>query len=286
MTIALSLKVNDGVVLATDSASTLVAQQPIGPPAVVQVYNNANKVFNLRKGLPVGAITWGAGAIGRSSTSSLLKDLRRRFAGDDVHHSSWRLDHQTYTIEAVATKLKEMIYDELYLPEFSSWPTKPTLGFVVAGYSAGGDMAEEWRVDISSDGSCSGPSVVRAVDQCGITWNGEPEAIGRLILGYSPALPSVLEHQLGVPPAQLQPAMQILSQQLQAQVISDSMPIQDAIDLAYFLVDLTEKFSRFTPGSATVGGPIEVAAITRHEGFKWVHRKFYYPGQLNPEGRS
>ena len=59
------------------------------------------------------------------------------------------------------------------------------------------------------------------------------------------------------------------------------MPIQDAIDLAEFLVELTIKWSRFTPGPPTVGGPIEIAAITRHEGFKWIRRKQYYSPELN-----
>jgi hypothetical protein len=62
------------------------------------------------------------------------------------------------------------------------------------------------------------------------------------------------------------------------------MPIQDVIDLAEFLVHSTIMFSRFAPGAPTVGGPIEIAAITKHEGFKWVQRKYYYDLRLNPEG--
>ena len=58
--------------------------------------------------------------------------------------------------------------------------------------------------------------------------------------------------------------------------------IQDAIDLAAFFVDLTIKFSRFAPGAPTVGGPVEVAVITKHEGFKWVRRKHYYTAEYNP----
>jgi len=283
MTIALSLKVNDGLVLATDSASTLVAQQPGGATAVVQVYNNANKVFNLRKGLPIGAITWGAGAIGRASISTLLKDLRRRLTGEDPAHADWYVDPKTYSVEDVANRVKQFVYDDNYVAAFGTWPAKPTLGFIVAGYSAGVDIAEEWRIDIDAQGDCGVPSRVRPLDECGLSWNGEPEAISRLVLGYSPALPAVLEKQLGVPPTQLPQAMQIISQRLQTQIVSDSMPIQDAIDLAYFLVDVTEKYSRYTPGAATVGGPIEVAAITKHEGFKWVERKYYYNRDLNPE---
>jgi len=283
VTIALSLKVNDGVVLATDSASTLVVQQPSGPPAVAQVYNNAIKVFNLRKGLPIGAVTWGAGSIGRASISTLLKDLRTRFSGQDQSRAEWAISPENYSVRGVAERVKEFIHGECYVPAFGAWPTKPVLGFLVAGYSSGVGMAEEWRLDIDAQGTCTGPTEVRPLDQCGATWNGEPEAISRLILGYSPALPTVLEKQLSVPAAQIPQAMQILAQHLRAQVIADSMPIQDAIDLAYFLVDVTEKFSRYTPGAATVGGPIEVAAITKHEGFKWVERKYYYSRDLNPE---
>jgi|GEM_PF-7135216 len=70
MTIAISIKVNDGVVLAADSATTLLALDPQhGAPVVVNVYNSADKVFNLRKGLPIGVITWGAGNIGAASNT-------------------------------------------------------------------------------------------------------------------------------------------------------------------------------------------------------------------------
>lgn len=57
---------------------------------------------------------------------------------------------------------------------------------------------------------------------------------------------------------------------------------QDAIDLAEFLVHLTIMFSRFSPGAPSVGGPIEIAAVTKHEGFKWIKRKHYYEQRLNP----
>lgn len=49
------------------------------------------------------------------------------------------------------------------------------------------------------------------------------------------------------------------------------MPIQDAIDLAPYLVETTIGFIRFSvPRPKTGGGPIEIAAITKHEGFQWV----------------
>ena len=65
-------------------------------------------------------------------------------------------------------------------------------------------------------------------------------------------------------------------------LLAAPMPIQDAIDFGEFLVQTTATFTRFKHGAATVGGPVESAAITKHEGFKWVRRKHYFDGSLNP----
>jgi hypothetical protein len=69
---------------------------------------------------------------------------------------------------------------------------------------------------------------------------------------------------------------------LYANLYLPAMPIQDAIDLAYFLADTAARFAQFSLRAATVGGPIEVATITKHEGFKWVRRKHYYSAEFNP----
>jgi hypothetical protein len=94
MTIAVSLKVNDGVVLAADSATTLIGQSPDGSVGVVNVYNNANKIFNLVKDWPIGVVTWGAGSIGTASVSTLVKDLRARLSGKLSEDNSWVLNFQ------------------------------------------------------------------------------------------------------------------------------------------------------------------------------------------------
>jgi hypothetical protein len=74
MTLALTIKVNDGIVLAADSATTFYQNGPQGQ-VVINVYENANKVFHLHKALPIGIITWGGGSIGQSSIGTLIKDF-------------------------------------------------------------------------------------------------------------------------------------------------------------------------------------------------------------------
>ncbi len=279
MTIAISLKINDGLVLAADSATTFVQNGPQGPVAV-NVYNNANKIFNLRKGMPVGAITWGAGSIGVASTSTLLKDLRKLLTED----KEWKIDVLDYEIRDIAEKLKRFIYDDHYAQTFESVQgKKPEIGFIVGGYSHGGQNAEEYKVDIKSDGSCDGPTPIRKVEECGIIWSGQPEALNRLIMGISPLAPGLLKSQLNLDDEALGKVMRAVLPPLQAPLISPAMPLQDAIDLAEFLAEVSVQWSRFMPGAKSVGGPVEVAAISKHEGFRWIKRKYYYPRDLNPE---
>lgn len=288
MTIAISLKINDGVVLAADSASTILGVTPEGQSVAINIYNNANKIFNLRKGSSIGAITWGSGSIGTASISTLAKDLRRRFSGVEGSHAKWSIDPAGYKVLDIAQRLKEFMYDEHYVPALKEWKNtakKPSLGFVVAGYTPGQQMAEEYRIDIGEDGQCVGPTPLRQMNESGLTWSGMAEPISRIVLGFSPSLGMVLEKALGVPPQQVGPALAIIQANLQQTgfLVHPAMPLQDAIDLAEFLVYAATQYHRFAPGAPGVGGPIEIAAISKHEGFKWVKRKYYFSRKLNPE---
>ena len=63
MTIAIALKINDGIVLATDSASAIVGEEnEDGSRSVYHTYFTADKLFNLKKGSRIGAMTWEMGA--------------------------------------------------------------------------------------------------------------------------------------------------------------------------------------------------------------------------------
>jgi hypothetical protein len=282
MSVALVMNVHDGVILAADSASTLVlGGGPGGQPAnqqhpqVAKVYNNANKIANLYKGLPIGCVTFGSGSIGSASISTLLKDFRQKITDDG---SSFNRDD--YSMEGVARQLGDFLADESQkLPEGAA---RPTLGMFLGGYSTGSRLGERWTFSIEN-GQAGRPMRLHEPEQVGINWGGEGgEAIARLLLGFGGALPNVLQNVMK--PAQAaDQIIDVLVPHLQAPVVFAPMPIQDAIDLAEFLVHTAIQFSRFVPGPQVVGGPIEVAAITKHEGFKWIRRKHYYGVELNRE---
>jgi len=53
-------------------------------------------------------------------------------------------------------------------------------------------------------------------------------------------------------------------------------------EVAYSLVELTSRKRRYSTEVETVGGPIDVAVLTRNEGFIWVRRKHYFDPEMNP----
>lgn len=59
------------------------------------------------------------------------------------------------------------------------------------------------------------------------------------------------------------------------------MPKPEMARMAEALVNLTSIKRRVSRGFETVGGPIDVAVISRAEGFVWVSRKHYFPRELN-----
>jgi hypothetical protein len=263
MTIIVSVKINDGIVMAADSAGTMGSGQ---------VYTHANKITNLCEELPVGAMSTGAGGIGNESVETLLKDLRRRFAGQDPAHADWCLDPIDYTIEQVAQRLRAFLFEE----KAAAQPEPTNLQLRLCGYSAGRPLAEVWEVSMIGH-DCPPPRRIMEEAAFGVMWDGQYEALNRLILGLGFDIgEALLKH--GVPQLDAATLQEELIRDLYVTLSVPAMPIQDAIDLARFLVETTIGFVRFAvflPKS--VGGAVEIAAITRHEDFRWVQRKSFSP---------
>jgi hypothetical protein len=284
VTIAVSLKVHEGVVLASDSASTLAQVQSDGTLSVANVYYNVDKIANLVKGLPLGVTTWGAGSIGPESISSLFKDLRQMLTGERAgpDGANWKVDFADYAVADIADRVREFIYRTKYFTVFDGNSQVPDLGLVVAGYSTDGPHAEAYKIEMGSSG-CASPAQMWPGAECGFFVGGQAAAVARLMHGVDPQVAKVLVDALDLSPEQADRAAKIVREQLSVPLVQEPMPFQDALDLAEFFVDLTARYTKFLPvGATTVGGPIEVAGITKHEGFKWVKRKQYYSTELNP----
>jgi hypothetical protein len=278
MTICLAVKVFDCLVFAADSATSIVQSDANGNQVITRVYEHGNKVFNLYRGLPICAMTSGLGNIGPASISSVAKDFRRLLAGND---DAWRIDPENYTIEDIAQKARQYIFDTRIVAGGIQIGPTTSLQFWIGGYGSDSDHAEIWQVKIEN-GVC--PDAEQTLDGsiCGWQSSGQPEALNRLILGYSQRLPDLLA-SIGVDPTDAQQVMASLGNDPTTQLIEPSMPTQDAIALTEFLVNTVKGYVSFLPGPDTVGGSTDMAVVTKHEGFKWIKRKHYYMPHLNME---
>ncbi|MBB6124062.1 hypothetical protein [Sphingobium subterraneum] len=277
MTVCVSVKVHDCLVFAADSASSLVGTDAAGQPKVYNVYDHGNKVFNLYKGKPIAAMTCGMGHIGSASIGNLAKDFRRIITTGIGGNA---IDPDNYTIEELAIRAKEFFGQRF--TAIQPPPANPNLlEFWVGGYGSNCDNAELWKLTLQNSVMLD-PELVADKDQDGhIAWGGQPQAIDRLILGYDRAMGDALI-AAGLPQATVEPLLDQVRQRLQTPLVHSAMPVQDAINLADFMVDLTKRYFRFLPEADIVGGATDIATVTKHEGFKWIRRKHYYPVELNP----
>jgi hypothetical protein len=276
VTIVVTMKVTDGIVLAADSAATFygVGQSPF------KIYNNANKIFNLVRGCPVGALVYGAGSIGSASVETLSKDLRTLFRESGVG-DTYHVDTSQYTIESIANLARLFLFDTSYKVAYPTGLQGFYMGYRVCGYSANASLSEIWEFSIVND-QCAIPYQIQGQGEFGARWAGENEALDRLLIGASGLLRDILLRR-GMVQADIDDVFRELVGTAGTALSVPAMPIQDAIDVARFLVDTATKFARYGLRPETIGGPTEIAAITKHEGFKWVERKHYYRSTLNQE---
>ncbi|RJG06780.1 hypothetical protein D3870_12895 [Noviherbaspirillum cavernae] len=256
MTILVSVKINDGVVMAADSASSFASGM---------VYHHSRKIRNIVDGIPVGVMVAGAGGIGNESVDTLLKDLSVRLRGVDTRYRDWTLNRDDYTVEQLAWRVRQFLFEE----KAQAYAGQVRSQVRLCGYSAGRPLAEAWDV-LLDDTHCPPPVCVQREEDFGPRWAGEAEALDRLVLGLGSRFDELAREQ-GITAADGQSVRSGFAPALYELLFLEAMPISDAAELARFLVETTIGFVRFSVSRPkTVGAPVEIAAITKHEGFHWL----------------
>lgn len=62
----------------------------------------------------------------------------------------------------------------------------------------------------------------------------------------------------------------------------EALPLEELASMAEAFVNLTSFKRRVTPVLETVGGPVDVAVISKGDGFVWIKRKHYFERDKNP----
>jgi hypothetical protein len=149
------------------------------------------------------------------------------------------------------------------------------VNFVVAGYDSDSQVGKLFSFDVPS--AAAPTAEVRSTDNPGAWWIGQTDVVARIMNGVDPRasnLPFVqAANQNG----------NVGTQQLSGlsyAIYFNTMTIQDAIDFAVGLIQITITIQRFTAGIITqqgavagVGGPIDVAVVRPGRNIIWIARK-------------
>jgi hypothetical protein len=264
LTLGIIFKGPEGIVLAVDSRVTLTSE--LQTPNQNQImllpstYDNATKLLRVKGQDFVGAITYGLGAIGQRdfrTAHSLVPEFEHELEG------SKRL-----SVEEFAKKLSDF-----YLSQWNNLMPKDYKGdpmnFLVGGYDEGAPYGRIYQIILPTRPE---PEELNAED-FGVVWGGQREFTDRIIQGFDPAAPSIIQKSLTLGDDEMTKIVNDLKRQLSVHIPYLFLPLQDCVDLAIFLIRTTITIQGWIAGLRGVGGAIDVATITRIEGFKPIQQK-------------
>ena len=261
MSLGIAFKGPEGIVLAADSRVTLTAQ-PTGTNTMLQVhYDNATKLLKVGGQNYVGAVTYGVGALGTTqprTAHSYIPEFEQELAGE-----------VRLSVEEFAGNLGDFFQRQWKATMPPNIPASDTMVFLVGGYDKDAAYGRVCQVVIHSDPT---PREFNPND-FGITWGGQAELASRLIHGYDPRLDALMKAHVKLNTAQTKNFREKVLPELPLPIPYQFLPLQDCVDLAIFIVKATATTQKWMLGVRGVGGFIDVATITRTEGFQPIQEK-------------
>jgi len=262
MSLGIAFKGPEGIVLAADSRVTLMAemQQDQEKRLLPSTFDNATKLLQINKQKYIGVVTYGLGAIGQQeprTAHSFLPELDRALPTDRM------------PVEDFTSELSEFFVGHWKATMPEDWQG-PDMTFLVGGYDENEAYGRVFQINIPSHPE---PIEWNAGSQFGVTWGGQLEYINRLVKGFDPKLPSVVQDYLKLNEEQKTKLEQHLERDLSSRIPYQFLPLQDCVDLSVFLIRTTIELQTWIIGVRGVGGAIDVATITRTDGFNPIQRK-------------
>jgi len=265
MSLGIAFKGPEGIVLAADSRVTLTGQlQQANQPVMLlpSTYDNATKLLKVKGQDHVGAVTYGIGAIGQTEPRT-------------AHSYIPEFEHELKDVGRLSVQDFTDRLSKFFLNKWNEqkMPTTPgqDMVFLVGGYDEGAPYGKVFDIYIPSR-----PAPFEwhsGLGQFGIVWGGQREYADRLIHGFDGRLPELAKNFLNLDDKKQNELGQYLQGQLQAPVPFAFLPLQDCVDLAIFLIRSTIIMQHWVVGVRGVGGAIDIAVITRTEGFLDIQKK-------------
>lgn len=254
------------------------------------------KLFSLEP-LKIGVMTAGIAGLGNRTIKSLISEFKdKNFLFQDKSESN------NYTLDGVAGHLLEFI-KPFYLAEHPETNNtyRPGLEFILAGYSQQEQLPSSIKINFP-EGETEPFS-----DEFGIMFGGQTKEIQRIIDGtdsdnmdsiiiryaykifeYHKLLTEYLQEKdidIDLPdPNSYSEQLNLFSGNWRLEGFSadwGNFSEQNAIDCVHWLVEIMCKAQQFSSALPTVGGEINIAIVTKSNGFRFVSRREYRVGDYS-----
>lgn len=243
MSICVSVKTRDGIVLGTDSMAQVWAKDETGIARPVKSFSHTQKLFQIAD-LPIGVMAYGLVNLGNTTTYSLIREFSQSLNG-------------TSSVEQIAERLFAFI-SQRYWSYFGETTGNGTLGMLVAGYSPGEHFAQIWDLVLPLHES---PQQTSPGDNFGAFWRGNNAPLFRLLKGYSPDFSEILS---------LSEDNIDLIKKMEYRIRYEAMPVPIAVHMAEYLLNTTIGIYEFLDDPPVCGGDVQMAVITPDKQFEWM----------------
>jgi hypothetical protein len=267
VTIAISVKTATAVIFAADSKLTTygrVGYDTSGAPVIVpQTYDNATKIVQDAAGGYIAVVT-GSVSLGRVSFMDYIASSAIPGGGNPDEH-----DAKIREFAQGMANLRAAYWNDV---ELDRWPDTVLL-LASRAESLPGPVI--WRL-----GFVKKDLTVQRVTP-GIYLEGSCREVSTLLYGFDFQVFGALSDALvigGKPlgfDGMLEEINKLKILRPIERINTSVMPVQDAIELAYFLASAQVQMDRFLPGDKACGGPIDVMVLKTAPG----HEILWHPGK-------
>lgn len=267
MSLGIVFKGPEGIVLAADSRVTINAERMINDKEKMilpSTFDNATKLLKVNGHDHVGAVTYGLGVIGLAEPRTAHSFL------PEFEVALSKKAKKRFSVEEFSKELSDFFMAQWKETMPADYKGDPLI-FLVGGYDEGAAYGRVFQVIVPYQPIPQEQSSGNGV--FGITWGGQYEILTRLLSGYDPNLTNAVKDRLKLSNEQKQDLDQFLGPVFNLPIPYQFLPLQDCVDLSIFLIRTTIELQKWMIGIRGVGGVIDVATITRTDGFHYVQRK-------------
>jgi hypothetical protein len=266
VTLAVVFKGPEGIALAADSRITLTMKNLATGKEMTSFFDNATKLLSIQGQDYVGIVTSGQGAIGATAPRTAHGFI------PEFEEQLGKTCNGRAAVADIATELGKF-YREQWIQ--AGLPVglpaeAQQMQFLVAGFDPGDAYGRVFKVAVPD-----APDPVEQVptDGFGMAIDGQTELAGRILGGFDPAALGITKDHLNLDDSQVTDLQKKWTEKLGLPIPYQFLPLQDCVDLSVFLVTMTSAVQSWTTGLRGVGGEVDVATITRTQGFRPIRQK-------------